>query len=146
MLKWPFNNNLVSMYDAMHIYSLITVDSILYSFNVDHIIIESRLIHCQNWLKIQRYFNVDHSEHFQCIFQCLTSMLITTFSLTISQRWFNQVLLSVQGQIFTISITIVHLQSQLYSWRPSFQTFCSIYIISNCSSSCKFAFFSTSYF
>ena len=28
--------------------------------------------------------NVDHSKHFQCIFQYLTSMLITIFSLTIS--------------------------------------------------------------
>ena len=75
-------------------------DSKIHSFNVDHIIVESRLIHCQNWLEIQRYFNVDHSEHFQCIFQYLTSMLITIFSLTISQCWFNHILLSGQCSLF----------------------------------------------
>ena len=52
VLKWPFKNNLVLMYNAMHIYRWINVDLILHSFNVDH------------------------SEHFQCIFQYLTSMLI----------------------------------------------------------------------
>ena len=36
----PFKNNLVSMYNAMHIYRWINVDLILHSFNVDCIIVE----------------------------------------------------------------------------------------------------------
>ena len=40
VLKWPFKNNLVSMYNAMHTYRWINVDLILHSFNVDHIIVE----------------------------------------------------------------------------------------------------------
>ena len=75
-------------------YNWINVDSTVIKSTLKEHIIESTLIHSQNWLRVQHYFNVEHNEQDQRLINIGHQCWSQPSGRLISQHWFNHFLLS----------------------------------------------------
>ena len=78
-------------------YNWINVDSTVIKSTLKEHIIESTLIHSQNWLRVQHYFNVEHNEQDQRLINTGHQCWSQPSGRLISQHWFNHFLLSGEG-------------------------------------------------